>query len=159
MVQRKLPKALHQQRRRRTQRIYDSCKEHLVDSKHVLSLPYNVSASSDGDHRFLLLEVWILFTIPWVREVSHMVGSEPGLKNHNIWRVLVPDFSIVMYAIFVLSGFHLVTSKQSHWCKLYPLPPISPSIKHLFPRIFHLPLLLTFEEYYSDKSNKSHGES
>lgn len=72
---------------RRTQRIYYSCEEHLVDSKHLPSIP-NISASSDGDYHFLVLELWMLFNTPWLWQVSHITGSEAGLRNCNTWSEL-----------------------------------------------------------------------
>lgn len=39
------------------------CKELLVDSKHLTSVPNIISVSSDVAYHFLLLETWILFDI------------------------------------------------------------------------------------------------
>lgn len=131
MVQRKLLSAVHQERRG-THRIYDTCEESPVDSKRLLPISNNISAASDADHHFLLLEIRIWFNVPWIYKVSHMVGSE--LRNCNIWSkpVLMPGFRLVIYAIFVVSGFPVVTNKSSHWYRMYPSPlPPSTSFRNV----------------------------
>lgn len=56
------------------------CEDLLVDSKHLISVPNVITVSSDVDHHFLLLEIWVLFDMPWICEVSH-TGSEPGHRS------------------------------------------------------------------------------
>lgn len=81
-----------------------------------------------------------------------MVGSEPGLRNCNIWSnpMLMLDFRLVSYAIFVVS---VITGKLSHWCRMYPLPPVYPSTKHLFQEFFFCHYCSHFEVYYSVNQN------